>query len=49
MRGITNDTIQKIARRAEESVYGSRSRSADRVLIENAIREAFQIVDAKLI
>lgn len=43
-----SNEIYQIAQRTEEAIYNSGSRSADRLLIENAIRQALQIVVDRL-
>lgn len=40
----TANEIYNLADRAEQSIYNSGSRSADKLIIENAIRNALQIV-----
>ena len=40
----TAQEIYTIAQRAEDAIYNSGARSADRLIIENAIRNALQIV-----
>jgi len=49
MRGITSQQMVQLAARAEMSMTNINDRNTNRILIENAIREAIQIVDAKLI
>jgi hypothetical protein len=44
----TANEIYSIANRAEEAIYKSQSRTADVQLIENAIRNALQIVVDRL-
>jgi hypothetical protein len=44
----TAQEIYNIADRAEGAIYNSGSRSADKMIIENAIRNALQIVVDRL-
>ena len=44
----TAQEIYNIADRAEQSIYNSGSRSADKLIIENAIRNALAIVVDRL-
>jgi hypothetical protein len=44
----TANEIYSIAERAEGAIYNSGSRSADKLIIENAIRNALQIVVDRL-
>jgi hypothetical protein len=44
----TAQEIYNIAERAELAVYTSNSRTADRLIIENAIRNALQVVVDRL-
>lgn len=44
----TANEIYSLANRAEEAIYNSGSRSADKMIIENAIRNALQIVIDRL-
>jgi hypothetical protein len=44
----TAQEIYNIAERAEGAIYNSGSRSADKMIIENAIRNALQIVVDRL-
>jgi hypothetical protein len=44
----TAQEIYNIADRAEGAIYSSGSRSADRMIVENAIRNALQIVVDRL-
>lgn len=40
----TSSEIAQLAERAEGAIYISQSRTADRLIIENAIRNALQLV-----
>lgn len=45
---LTFQEISNLAERAEAAIYVSNSRTADRHIIENAIRNALQIINDRM-